>query len=372
MAFRKLSEITPAVSPPATTDYFVGVQGGNIDALFTLSQVGRRKLTADANYYVATTGSDAAGDGTIGNPWATVQYAINFVAGNIDFSGHRTTINIGAGTFAGASVPSTASGGILMIQGAGSTQTIITDDPADSSGAISVGRSVNLPAHRISAIVAINALTLRATINEACLWASYSHNEVWIGDPSTNSADIILERDAGGAGTYFIGALFEVNIIIVPGLVTINSATPATSYSAAFYCAGHGADIHDQGTWTVTGAPTFSLGFATALDEANINSFGGFAGAVTGPRFFLGSVTSIDVLNGSLTYFPGSLPGVFESGSGTAATYSGYHTFRPTAGGVPSASDLIDQSWGVFKDTATGFIYVAARDGAAIKTVQLT
>ncbi|GHN02625.1 hypothetical protein WSM22_41140 [Cytophagales bacterium WSM2-2] len=45
-------------------------------------------------YYVSTTGNDAAGDGSSGNPWKTLRYAVTKVAAN---QGH--TIQMGAGTF---------------------------------------------------------------------------------------------------------------------------------------------------------------------------------------------------------------------------------------------------------------------------------
>ena len=53
---------------------------------------------ADANYYVATTGSDTTGDGSSGNPWATVGKALEQIqAKRIEESG--TTINVAAGTY---------------------------------------------------------------------------------------------------------------------------------------------------------------------------------------------------------------------------------------------------------------------------------
>jgi len=51
-------------------------------------------MAADT-YYVATTGSDATGDGSAGNPWATIQYAI-------DQTTSGDTINVAAGTYAEA------------------------------------------------------------------------------------------------------------------------------------------------------------------------------------------------------------------------------------------------------------------------------
>jgi nitrous oxidase accessory protein NosD len=47
---------------------------------------------AQTTWYVATTGSDTTGDGTSGNPWATIQHAVNTVAAD-------DTINVAAGTY---------------------------------------------------------------------------------------------------------------------------------------------------------------------------------------------------------------------------------------------------------------------------------
>ena len=34
---------------------------------------------SDSTYYVATTGNDSTGNGTSGNPWQTIQYAVDTV-----------------------------------------------------------------------------------------------------------------------------------------------------------------------------------------------------------------------------------------------------------------------------------------------------
>lgn len=65
---------------------------------------GRTKLTADANYYISTTGSDTTGDGSIGNPWATPQHGVNVVAVTLDAAGFAINFNIADGTYPGPQV----------------------------------------------------------------------------------------------------------------------------------------------------------------------------------------------------------------------------------------------------------------------------
>lgn len=54
-------------------------------------------LSANKTIYVTKTGSDALGDGSNTNPYATVQKAINTIPSNLN--GYDVTINIGAGAY---------------------------------------------------------------------------------------------------------------------------------------------------------------------------------------------------------------------------------------------------------------------------------
>jgi hypothetical protein len=74
---------------------------------------GRQKLTENTTFYLSTTGNDTTGDGTEANPWATLQYAYEWVAGNVDGGGYDITFLLGPGTYvglyllAGKSIPGT-------------------------------------------------------------------------------------------------------------------------------------------------------------------------------------------------------------------------------------------------------------------------
>lgn len=54
-------------------------------------------LSTDVTIYVATTGSDSAGDGTNAKPYKTIQYAINTLPK--DLGGRKATVNIADGTY---------------------------------------------------------------------------------------------------------------------------------------------------------------------------------------------------------------------------------------------------------------------------------
>ena len=61
--------------------------------LFSLiAVVGTGTAAAAGNWYVSTTGNDTTGDGSSGNPWLTINYAIGQAGGG-------DTINVAAGTF---------------------------------------------------------------------------------------------------------------------------------------------------------------------------------------------------------------------------------------------------------------------------------
>jgi len=94
-------------------------------------------------FYVRADGDDTAGDGTSGKPFSTLQKAID-VAVTYDANGTDVVIDIGEGTFNGATVTGPLRGGIqefftrLIISGAGksgtATPTVITDPGAGNAG----------------------------------------------------------------------------------------------------------------------------------------------------------------------------------------------------------------------------------------------
>lgn len=78
---------------------------GNLDTLlanFELAVqtfIGRRRLTANADFYVATTGNDS-NPGTQLLPWRTLQHAWDYPSQNLDPGQFKIKVHVGAGTFA--------------------------------------------------------------------------------------------------------------------------------------------------------------------------------------------------------------------------------------------------------------------------------
>lgn len=254
-----------------------------------LASSGRTILTADTTYYVATTGSDTTGDGSVGNPWATLQYAADWIYGNIDFGGHNITINIGAGTFAGVDLQFAVGGGYITFVGAGSGSTIIT------YGTFGLGCFYDgFPG------IALQAMTLSCSTN---IYGIYSDvpNSIYIND------DIIFDgaaANAGGAvGLFAPGATFlPFGSISVTG--TWKSCLEGSQLSA----------ISNFATWTMVGTPSFANAFANIYGGGLYTEFAGsYTGAATGRRFNLqdGTITGV---SGNLSYFPGDTAGTWTAG----------------------------------------------------------
>ena len=81
-------------------------------------------LQAQTNYYISTTGDNIDGDGSSGDPWATLSYACSQVTGN-------SIINVAAGSYAESSRCVLAP--LVSIEGAGATTTTITFSYAAAS-----------------------------------------------------------------------------------------------------------------------------------------------------------------------------------------------------------------------------------------------
>jgi len=73
------SQVTPLAAAPS--------DDGDISA-----QIGAPPGARSTDYYVSTTGSDLTGDGSAGNPWATIQHAIAQVS-------DTDTIHLASGTY---------------------------------------------------------------------------------------------------------------------------------------------------------------------------------------------------------------------------------------------------------------------------------
>jgi hypothetical protein len=264
---------------PAVVQY----DGTNFHLLNPLPHL-RQKLIADKIWYVdGDSGDDTTGDGTPGNPWATIQYACDYVNENIDSGGFAVTINQ---------------------QGTDTTGLLLTSTPP-------------------------GAAVINLVLN---------------GDVSTTDNAISCFRDGGlkitGNGTVatsggFCLAAVNAGLLQFQG-ITLNAASNAQVYAqvggvidiTGNYSIGANAPHHwacdSQGSITVTGATTVTLNgsltfttFASASTGTIYcdHTFTAFSGSATGSRYFCSGAGGVHTNGAATSFLPGSTAGTLDTAS---------------------------------------------------------
>jgi hypothetical protein len=314
MANVKLSQIALTGTPPALTDYLVGVTAANVDQRYTLAQVHstiphRTVLTGNTNYYVATTGNDS-NPGTIGSPWLTLQHAMDFISSMIDIAGFFVFVNIGAGTFAGLGIKSTVGDGVLQFVGAGPALTTITNGPND--GAFNFGEclDINVP---VTSIIGIDQVKL-APATPAPLGAVYTTAAfLTIGDATTLfTMNVNCDLTNGGAFS-FVASGSGCELLFSGG--TMNVTCGGGVIEAFLEADTNGFLFPGSAVFALSGALTINRGFALVDTGGIIGNIHGSVsgGTVTGPRYSAKNAGAI-VTTGSATFFPGSTAGTVLNG----------------------------------------------------------
>ncbi len=93
------AQVLTSSNAHAAVNFSAGTKDVAITVFTKRLSMWREKLTAHRHVYVATTGSDTTGDGTAGNPWATVQYAFDYARDYIDFGDFTWAIHVADGTY---------------------------------------------------------------------------------------------------------------------------------------------------------------------------------------------------------------------------------------------------------------------------------
>lgn len=343
-------EIGATTVTSGTDNYALTVGGG------TLGETPIRTiLTADTTYHVATTGSDSTGDGSAGNPWATFQFAVDWIGQHVDASGRWITgIQFADGTYSGGVVGPESLCWILDIRGnaADNTKVIFQDT---WSGAFDVVAIEGFCPNVVFRNITFN-VTAGTAFNSGIDVVGDGCN-VFVLNPYFNSTA------AGSAYSciYVSGANSSVVLGQDP---IIQFRTPHSSSNVAgFFVKGtwvscfntFGAFSVTQergiiGTFTFVSTPTFSQGFYT---------FSGAPGIIwVNPWTIVGSTTSPaynfgggDATSGS-QLFGGSYPGNLATSSSASGCFiNGFEFFDLKAGATPTTSDLFKETFGLFKDT---------------------
>jgi hypothetical protein len=252
----------------------------------------RWRLSANTAFNVATTGSDTTGDGSSGNPWQTLQRAIDFVANNVDLNGFTVQINVAAGAYASGITLSSPWVGAVAGGSISPAVTINGDTttPANVSCAgvfaVALGGSINVQGFQFTGGVQINV---------------------------SRGGYVVISGNCTFAGTNAIQ--FQVgrlgHLLIASGY-TVAGTTPQVHWNLV----NNGVLIVNPGlTITVSGTPAFSNAFISCSKCTSTNCGGiTFSGSATGLRYNVFMNGQIDTGGAGANYFPGNVAGASSTG----------------------------------------------------------
>jgi len=271
----------------------------------------RTKLQSGSVFNVASTGNDATGDGSAGNPWRTIQNAVNQLSWNYDCSGNNVTINVGSGTFAGVGLRPQVGCPSIYINGAGKANTSIIASYAD--GIYSFGENIAsiFPTNTYYYFdnVTIDG-TNTSTVESIGVYSSF----VGLGNYLTQGGDVALKFNSS---QYFVrlentGSQFQDPAQL--GTVTISGSAPGyVEYSGGF--------VSIESNYTVVGSPIWSAAFLQGYDIGDLSGYHStFTGTATGPSCSLRLNAIIDTGGLGASHFPGDV-----ACSGAAITSGGQY-----------------------------------------------
>lgn len=266
------------------------VTAGGLNS-FKQPATARTRLTANTTWYVATTGNNVTGDGTIGLPWQTIQFAIDYIYNNIDPASYTVTIQVADGTYTNTVLvvgylPNIAG---LVISGNITTPANCIISTSNSNGSVEV----------VSGRLAIGGFKI---LNSA--------------GPGVNASlqgnlSISGKMDFGACATAHILANDTGSEVQVSSNYTISGSSPY-HFSAS---AGANITLTAPITITLTGTPSFSNQFAFSQKTGVLTAFNAaFSGAATGVRYTTTLNGVIDTGGGGANFFPGNAAGSTATG----------------------------------------------------------
>ncbi len=305
MANRKISELPVVASALDGTETFPIVQSGVTRKALISSVAALHRLTENTSFYVTTGGSNTTGNGTVSKPWATLQYAIDWLTQNINAAGFIVTISLGTGTFVGAGLKNITGASHVVIKGAGVASTIITNGPND--GFYNTGACIEANV-ALQNEYWLNLVTIDGSGGtKPCILTGLLVYIIF-GEPLLTAATINF---VGPPGKYIIET-FGGNIDDCPGV----PSTIGLSGSCSGYvkCSDH-SEITVQSHYTVSGTPAYSSPFIECYNKGLVicNNQTSFTGSATGQRFLV-DINSAIVQVGSINLFPGNVAGTATNG----------------------------------------------------------
>jgi hypothetical protein len=262
----------------------------------------REVLTANRTYYVATTGSDSNDGLTSGNPFLTIQKAINIISDSIDLNGFKITIQVADGTYGAIILKS-------LVGAVGYTSSTV-GNPLTSFVEI-VGNTVT----------PTNVLLTTAIASTHTVLAEGSYPYYISGVSLTTTGSGLNTVLALGGTVHFgnvnFGACTTYHLATGRGgFIQMLSNYSINGGAAAHWQPRESGIIDSRGrTITITGTPAFGSAFALA-DLTGVVRCSGitFSGSATGMRYVVNTNGVVDTGGAGATYLPGSLAGSAATG----------------------------------------------------------
>lgn len=251
----------------------------------------RTLLTADAHYYVATTGSDSTGDGSADYPWRTPAHAAIWIQGNIDMGAFIATVHVANGTYGPTYIHNPFVGGDPLRK----CPVVFEGNTSDPSQVVISSSTFQCFNASANATFQIKGFKLCGTAGG--VYASDGAS-IWITGRmeygSVGSGKDHIQANAGGA-------------VILDG----SDYTISGGASHHMLASGGGViEVAGAVGVTLTGTPAFGSAFAYSYENGTILAGGmTFTGAATGSRFNTNTGGGIGRTGGNTTYFPGDAAG---------------------------------------------------------------
>jgi len=259
--------------------------------------VGRTRLYANLNLYVATTGSDSNNGFSAGSPFATLQKAWDYLQSSVDLNGFSVTINVADGTYTAGILGQ----GSIVGQNTASAVTFQGNATTPANCVVNVTNS-NSFATLTGAFFTVNGFTMTATgsASAATGCALRTNQGTIIFQNCRFGACSVAHLSAGGGGAIFTN-----------GANTIFGGAPN-----AWFAAVSGNINVANSSWTLTGTPAFSGSFVAAQTSSTVLAASvSFSGSATGQRYNAIQSSTINSFGSGANYFPGSIAGSADSTS---------------------------------------------------------
>jgi hypothetical protein len=280
---------------------------------FTSARHGRTRLQAAWVFFVATTGSDATGLGTLAAPWLTIQFGHSWIVANLDCAGQMVTFQLADGTYSSV---------ILEGQVPGSWE-----NPALNAPNILILGNNATPSNVIIQGTSAHAIKISGTLIRISGFRIQTTGTAADGNPAVGLLGM------GGARIYYDNLVFGTcsgeHINAQDGsIITITNYVQGSGTAQISIVGGATVHIRAQhtghikigrSTITLTGTPTFSTAFAQTHNIGQIvapSSLVTFSGGAIGQRHNAHTNGVMDTNGGGTSFFPGSTAGTTNGGAG--------------------------------------------------------